>query len=941
MEASQPDMDDPSLPQSEIKSCQRALAEAWLQASQVWRALGTHDEADTCCRKSYDLLQQLAQADNSSTIRHLILEYLVERMQNAWAASQHGQAHDLANHATQHVISLVKSEPCSAGVVPKALFLVKLFRHRADELLLPSGSDAQQGGEAPGAGGSIGEGVQLMENCVDLMSCVDDRLPLVADSIASLAKFLEKDITLRLASYLMDSQGIPDSISRASRCIQTYVQKWGEGGNIPPMVHCIKLCMAAHYADLPAANISLANLSGHPESRHPLITDAVIRCLQLLTQPPHQSHDEGHQAIRSDLLSSIRRAIATLARLPVASQEEPRSSSAATDLLDGTAATQPGLYLVQICASVLDCKGTRHFGEKRYSRCEKLMTMTAQLAASCRSANKDSFMKTGAPCAELAEGQPQPPAKCWLTAALCCLGQKNPMKALEHLSKAEEYDANTSNCAFVRLKANLSLGDDAAATAAIHKLTQCDDFEAGYLRISCSEALENGMEGVALKALQLLHVEVRRSRAKGKASTSQEQSGAHHGSVQLSYADKLSEATILRCILTLAIKQLEAKGADAKEPAHETAEADERTHGAAVLSKYDQLAGFFNTARLSAEESGPGAFLDATGLDTGSGHIGQEGTEKAIAELQWFATTAWNWAMHVWAEGESLSCSHTWQIASVIWQAASTFFKMVAHIQAETRQLEVTINSSKSWHVQASLMGALAKLESLESHGPQMSDETWRGTMKHVGELIATASAVVHADAYGYRPASTSADTQGAGSNDWCHPWVLYLQFRMEALRKNWKKQIDLLHQLDACDTPACHLVCTAVAERSVDNKGQGYRKDVACMALQILLRADSTINTNEWLRSSSRADPEVQKHAEALIILACNKGSALVQQGKYEMAVGFLNASLGIQRSSRLLESRKKDIEAMLHTVQEYMTPSSPAAALDEDLSLPSPIGP
>lgn len=142
----------------------------------------------------------------------------------------------------------------------------------------------------------------------------------------------------------------------AGRCIQTYVQKWGEGGDIPPMVHCIKLCVAAHYADLPAANISLANLSGHPESRHPLITDAVIRCLQLLTQPPHQSHDEGHQAIRSDLLSSIRRAIATLARLPVPSQEEPRSSSAATDLLDGTAATQPGLYLVQICASVLDCK---------------------------------------------------------------------------------------------------------------------------------------------------------------------------------------------------------------------------------------------------------------------------------------------------------------------------------------------------------------------------------------------------------------------------------------------------------------------------------------------------------------------------------------------------------------------------------------------------------
>lgn len=159
----------------------------------------------------------------------------------------------------------------------------------------------------------------------------------------------------------------------------------------------------------------------------------------------------------------------------------------------------------------------------------------------------------------------------------------------QHLSKAEEYDANTSNCAFVRLKANLSLGDDAAATAAIHKLTQCDDFEAGYLRISCSEALDNGMKGVALKALQLLHVEVRRSKAKGKGSTSQELSGAHHGSGQLSYADKLSEATILRCILTLAIKQLEAKGSDAKEPAHETAEADERTHGAAVLSKYDQV----------------------------------------------------------------------------------------------------------------------------------------------------------------------------------------------------------------------------------------------------------------------------------------------------------------------------------------------------------------
>lgn len=41
MEASQPDMDDPSLPQSEIKSCQRALAEAWLQVKLQRRALYT------------------------------------------------------------------------------------------------------------------------------------------------------------------------------------------------------------------------------------------------------------------------------------------------------------------------------------------------------------------------------------------------------------------------------------------------------------------------------------------------------------------------------------------------------------------------------------------------------------------------------------------------------------------------------------------------------------------------------------------------------------------------------------------------------------------------------------------------------------------------------------------------------------------------------------
>lgn len=141
-----------------------------------------------------------------------------------------------------------------------------------------------------------------------------------------------------------------------------------------------------------------------------------------------------------------------------------------------------------------------------------------------------------------------------------------------------------------------------------------------------------------------------------------------------------------------------------------------------------------------------------------------------------------------------------------------------------------------------------------------------RGTMKHVGELIAAASAVVHADAYGYRPASTSADTQGAGSNDWCHPWVLYLQFRMEALRKNWKKQIDLLHQLDACDTPACHLVCTAVAERSVDNKGQGYRKDVACMALQILLRVSSA--NDEGLAFSLADGGRTYTHSQSFCLL-------------------------------------------------------------------------
>lgn len=35
--------------------------------------------------------------------------------------------------------------------------------------------------------------------------------------MVSLPCWQEKDITLRLASYLMDSQGIPDSISRASR----------------------------------------------------------------------------------------------------------------------------------------------------------------------------------------------------------------------------------------------------------------------------------------------------------------------------------------------------------------------------------------------------------------------------------------------------------------------------------------------------------------------------------------------------------------------------------------------------------------------------------------------------------------------------------------------------------------------------------------------------
>jgi hypothetical protein len=156
--------------------------------------------------------------------------------------------------------------------------------------------------------------------------------------------------------------------------------------------------------------------------------------------------------------------------------------------------------------------------------------------------------------------------------------------------KAEEFETGKSSCAFIRLRAHLGLRDAAGAINEIKKLPECADFDAGHLRYACTEALQHDMDDVAICALHVLHGALKSKRAAQRNGPPMDESCTEAGG-RPSYTDNLTEATLLRCLLKLAIARLEK---DSQSPA--TAKNDPGSICDAL--KYDQVDASLNMSSL-------------------------------------------------------------------------------------------------------------------------------------------------------------------------------------------------------------------------------------------------------------------------------------------------------------------------------------------------------
>jgi hypothetical protein len=134
-----------------------------------------------------------------------------------------------------------------------------------------------------------------------------------------------------------------------------------------------------------------------------------------------------------------------------------------------------------------------------------------------------------------------------------------------------------------------------------------------------------------------------------------------------------------------------------------------------------QVASLFTLARQSVNDSGVEDFFNLKGEDKRMPASSADGHTEARSELLWFSSAAWNLAMSVWDDAQRMSVSHLWQISSVLWLSAASFFELLCDLPVEGDQSGARVREGQC--LMATMMGALGQLEAMDVLSPQMTDE--------------------------------------------------------------------------------------------------------------------------------------------------------------------------------------------------------------------------
>mmetsp|Transcript_16292 Transcript_16292/g.45384 ORF Transcript_16292/g.45384 Transcript_16292/m.45384 type:complete len:838 (+) Transcript_16292:551-3064(+) len=820
--------------------------------------------------------------------------------------------------------------------------------------------------------------------------------------------------------------------------LQKLEKMFPPGKDMPPQLYLLKMCAAVASDSYSDAQLALLELAAHPEAEQTTVGFAICSMVRFLEEC---SVNAGGGDIQQDLLGTIRTAAEMLPDRPVGpcrpptppkgavsaevavmicgvileqvkglpdSLDEvavelarrvhvPRAASNRRRGLKGTEGNQgPGETQEDSCGSlatlhtILWNKGTRCFSAKQYTQSERIFWMLGEKGLPLEGGSPPpSTIGEGGGGGGRGAGPTATPsqlpsvAKAWCVAAVCCLGQQKPHRALEALQRAEELEPGQSHCAFVRLKARFLMKDAAAAKAEVERLTECRDFEPGYLRIAVAEARRCSMDSVSIKALHSLQQSLEKGQqpAKGELLTEGEVIRAliKLGIAELRKAQSAVGLKDPRALFKQPLPSLSLLPANSKEkkaprdmepgPAEEACEAKDFARDA-LAGVVDEIGELFKLARSRFQQLGAAVFF---------------GPDETTAKAQalWFSDTAWNVARETLAMSQAVGSPVFWQGSAVIWHSAMPFLQHTcAFVDSTPAHLHQCIMGA--------LLGTLSALEAFDGLKQQQAraaaapgggvSRAETSTAVRNGSLTIARHLLSVGEEHTAKEQQLAERAAGGVAAAACHggskeAWLHYLAFRLEACQESpntvsltvMLRRAVSLPGMTSSTLSLYSAICMSadvgsgqhalavtslqmllqklveeisqapagcpVSESTATLLYRTLRKLVQLSSsetekLMLFRQAADLLSTNRAALHNQLPPPQqaFSSDLQWLVVASHNQGVVLAQHGRMKEAEAYLQAAVALQDATCALPSQEAAIQRNLRNVQQAVMATAAA---------------